>query len=667
MPPFAGRLLFLSWLLFAGIMHPAGAQSITTDSLRRALTGMPPDSNRVLLLLKLAYSYRASKPDSTMALAQQAWQLAQQVGFDKGRGRAQGLMGASLRERGELPKAFANQVIANQISRKHTDLEGEAFSLNGFGNICADLQQYREAIGYYQRSKRIYERLHRPSWVAATLTNIGNCYEQLNVLDSALMMQNQAAAIFAQHPRPRIGAIALALRNMGAVQARLGRYPEALDYYRRALRETSFTNDFRNRAMAEYRMAGLYSTLHQPDSSLYYARRALRTAEAVSYRLTVMEASSLLAHLYQERHDLDSAFHYQGLFVAARDSLFGPEKFQQLQLLAFTEQQRQLRQREQHEMQTATYQRWALLAALGFILIIVLLLLRVNRQQRHANQLLNERNAQIEASRNELDTTLTELRTAQTQLVAAEKWAFVGELSAGIAHELQNPLAFMQNFAEVSVALLDGDHRNAAEATGLEQKIMAGLKQNLQEISQHGQRASSIITDMLAHARTGTGQRESTDLNALVAEYLRLADHGAAASGPAAPVTISTDLAPDLGLAAVVPHELGRALLNLFTNALYAVRRRQESGESGYQPQVSVSSRRVGSNVEIRVRDNGIGMSEAVAAQVFQPFFTTKPADEGTGLGLSLSHEIITQSHQGTLTVETREGEFTEFTVRIPG
>ena len=249
--------------------------------------------------------------------------------------------------------------------------------------------------------------------------------------------------------------------------------------------------------------------------------------------------------------------------------------------------------------------------------------------------------------------------------VAAEKWAFMGELSAGIAHELQNPLAFMQNFAEVSVALLDGDRAGAARPTGLEQKIMAGLKQNLREISQHGQRASAIITDMLAHARTGRSQREPTDLNALIAENLRLADHNhLALDGPAA-IALRTDFATNLGLVPVVPQEMGRALLNLFTNALHAVRRRQQLGEPDYHPLVNVRTQRVDDAVEIRVRDNGTGMSEVVAAQVFQPFFTPKAASEGTGLGLSLAHDIV-EGHQGTLMVETREGEFTELTVRVP-
>ena len=239
-------------------------------------------------------------------------------------------------------------------------------------------------------------------------------------------------------------------------------------------------------------------------------------------------------------------------------------------------------------------------------------------------------------------------------------------MSADIAQELQNPLAFMQKFAAGSMALLEPNA--PAYSPGLEQTIKDGLRQNLLQISQQGQRASSIIADMLAHARIGTSPPQATDFNALVAENLLLADHNprsAAGPGPA-DVELHTNFTPALRPVATVPQDLGRALLNLFTNAFYAVRQRQQTGEAGYQPMVSVSTRQVDGTVEVRVHDNGPGMSAAVAAQVFQPFFTTKPAGEGSGLGLSLAHDIIVKGHHGTLTVETREGGFTEFTVRLP-
>ncbi|MDB5268348.1 MAG: tetratricopeptide repeat protein [Hymenobacter sp.] len=666
MPAPAARLLLLFlWLSLAGGGPSVRAQSPATDSLRRMLAHTPADSVRVLLLLELGRTYRASQPDSTMYLAQEAWQLARRLNFDKGRGRAQGMIGMVLRERGELPKAYANQLIALQLSRQSHDPEGEAYNLNCLGNISHDLRQYPQAIGYYRASEALYRRLHRLPWVAGTLTNRGSCYEKLGQLDSALALQQRAETLLAQNLRPRLAVAALALRNMGVVQARLGHPAEAFAYYRRALHETQTTNDLRNRAMANYYMALLFEQLHQPDSSLLHARYALRQAQAVSYRLTVMDAGALLARLYQARHRPDSAFHYQSLAGVARDSLFGPEKFQQLELLAFTEQRQQLRQRAAQEQQTASYQRASLLGVLGVLLTVALVLGWANRRQRRANRLLNERNAQIETQRNDLNEALTEVRAIQAQLVAAEKWAFVGELSAGIANELQNPLAFMRQFADVSVGLLD--HEGTAQPQGLEQQILDGLKQNLHEISAHGQRASAIIADMLAHARPGPRQPVPTDLNALVAENLRLAYQGAPGQDITPAVELETCFDPAVGTVAAVPQELGRALLNLFANAFYAVRQHQHVSGPGFQPQVGVQTRRVAGWVEVEVSDNGFGIPASVLERVFQPFFTTKPAGDGTGLGLSLAYDIVTKGHAGTLTVETQEGKFTRFTVRLPG
>ena len=657
------RMLLPLWMLVVGLGTPANAQTAATDSIRGVLGRTRPDSSRVRLLLKLAYTYRASRPDSTLHLAQRALALARHLRFGQGEGRALGVLGAALRERGELPRAFACQLAARQLGRTSHDALGEAFSLNALGNISLDLRQYRPALRYYEQAMALYQRLRLPHWVAGALTNLGSCYEKMNVLDSALVRQRQAETLIARHPRPRL-AVALALRNMGALQARLGHPAEALAYYRRALHETAISNDLRNRAMTLYHVARLYDAQRQPDSSLWYARQALQTARRVAYRVTVLDASNLLTRLYQGRQQVDSAFRYQGLAMMAHDSLFGPEKFRQLQLLSFSEQQRQLHQHEEQELQTARYQRVGLLAALAFILTIALLLGWANRRQRRANRLLNQRNHLIEAQRNDLGEALAELRATQTQLVAAEKWSFLGEMAAGVAHELQNPLAFMQRFADVSMGLVEQDE--ATHPVGLEQTIMAGLRQNILQISEQGQRASAIIADMLAHARTGSSPPQPTDLNALVAEYLLRADHSPRPPhGPAA-IELHTSFAPGLGPLAVVPAELGRALLNLFANALHAVRQRQQATPTGYQPMVSVSTRRANGAVEIRVRDNGPGMSAAMAAQVFQPFFTTKPPGKGSGLGLSLAHDIITKGHHGTLTVESCEGEFTEFTVRLP-
>ena len=290
-------------------------------------------------------------------------------------------------------------------------------------------------------------------------------------------------------------------------------------------------------------------------------------------------------------------------------------------------------------------------------------------QNVELERLVAERTAALTHQAEELRGALTELRTTQAQLIQSEKMASLGELTAGIAHEIQNPLNFVNNFAEVSAELvteLEEERHNPARDLQLEADLLADLKQNLLKISQHGGRAASIVRGMLEHSRTSSGERQPTNLNTLADEYLRLAYHGLRAKDKTFNATLQPDLDPALPPVAVVAQDLGRVLLNLLTNAFYAVRQRQQLGEKGYTPTVSLSTRQVGQRVEIRVRDNGTGMPAAVQAKIFQPFFTTKPTGEGTGLGLSLSYDIITQGHGGTLTVVSQEGNCTEFLISLP-
>ena len=294
---------------------------------------------------------------------------------------------------------------------------------------------------------------------------------------------------------------------------------------------------------------------------------------------------------------------------------------------------------------------------------------RIAAQNVELERLVAERSATLTQQAAELQKALGELQATQAQLIQSEKMASLGELTAGIAHEIQNPLNFVNNFSDVStelVAELEEEQGRPAPDAGLEDELLADLKQNLLKISQHGQRASSIVKGMLAHSRTSTGERQPTDLNALANEFLRLAYHGLRAKDKSFNATLQTDFAPILPLVQGVGQDLGRVLLNLFNNAFYAVQKRQQAGEPGYAPTVCVTTRRCDDDVEVRVRDNGTGIPEAVRQKIFQPFFTTKPSGEGTGLGLSLSHDIVAQGHGGTLTVDSREGEFTEFVVRIP-
>ena len=283
---------------------------------------------------------------------------------------------------------------------------------------------------------------------------------------------------------------------------------------------------------------------------------------------------------------------------------------------------------------------------------------------------VNQRTAALARQTDALRTTLQELQSTQNQLIQAEKMASLGELTAGIAHEIQNPLNFVNNFAEVSTELaqeLAEERARPVRDPELEAELLADLKQNIQKISHHGHRAASIVRGMLEHSRASTGERTLTDLNALCDEYLRLAYHGLRAKDKSFNATLQTDFAPVLPLVEAVSQDLGRVLLNLFTNAFYAVRQRQQvAAEPSYAPKVSVRTAYRDREVQVVVQDNGTGIPEAVRQKIFQPFFTTKPSGEGTGLGLALSHDIVVQGHGGALEMASQEGVGTTFTIKLP-
>src|SRR4051794_13013575 len=273
----------------------------------------------------------------------------------------------------------------------------------------------------------------------------------------------------------------------------------------------------------------------------------------------------------------------------------------------------------------------------------------------------------------ELTQSLDDLRKAQARLIQSEKLASLGQLTAGIAHEIKNPLNFVNNFSSLSAELVDELRQALQSATlgdGIREEVeelTEMLKGNLEKVVQHGKRADSIVKNMLLHSREGSGERRPANLNAIVEESMNLAYHGARAEKPGFNITLAKDLDPNAGEADLYPQEITRVLLNLISNGFYAAtKRKAENGDPRFEPTLTASTRNLGGKVEIRIRDNGVGIPDEVKAKMFNPFFTTKPAGEGTGLGLSLSHDIIVKQHGGEITVATKPGEFTEFTIVLP-
>ena len=272
-----------------------------------------------------------------------------------------------------------------------------------------------------------------------------------------------------------------------------------------------------------------------------------------------------------------------------------------------------------------------------------------------------------------LSESLEDLRTAQDRLVQTEKLASLGQLTAGIAHEIKNPLNFVNNFSGLSVELIDELQESLAKVTADDKtraeitEVADTLKGNLEKIAQHGKRADSIVKNMLLHSREGSGEHRPVDINAVVEESLNLAYHGARAEKQGFNITLERSFDPAAGEVDLYPQEVTRVLLNLISNGFYAAtKRKAQSGDEGYEPTLAAMTKNLGDRVEIRIRDNGTGIPAEVKEKMFNPFFTTKPAGEGTGLGLSISHDIIVKQHAGSIVVDTEPGQFTEFKIVLP-
>jgi signal transduction histidine kinase len=285
-------------------------------------------------------------------------------------------------------------------------------------------------------------------------------------------------------------------------------------------------------------------------------------------------------------------------------------------------------------------------------------------QWKQENERLQKK---VDEQTKELRQSLENLKATQSQLIQSEKMASLGELTAGIAHEIQNPLNFVNNFSEVSTELIDEMNEELDKGDIEEAKaISVDIKQNLEKINHHGKRADAIVKGMLQHSRSSSGVKVLTDINVLADEYFRLAYHGLRAKDKSFNATLETDFDENVGKVNVVPQDMGRVILNLITNAFYAVNEKKQQKLKDYEPTVSVSAKKTRDFLEIKVTDNGNGMPDAIKEKIFQPFFTTKPTGQGTGLGLSMSYDIVTKGHGGRLIVDTKKDIGTTFTIQLP-
>ena len=408
-----------------------------------------------------------------------------------------------------------------------------------------------------------------------------------------------------------------------------------------------------------------YSSLFQgkTEKAISDANVSNFLGRSVVDRSTQMFTDDLLSFCYQKQGKQDSAYHY----LTLKDSLSGliQEHSNATEVQQF-EFNGQLKRKEQESAIILQTQKdrsriltYIFLTAVAFFLVIALIQWRNSSQKKKANLVLQQQKQKVES-------TLHELRSTQAQLIQSEKMASLGELTAGIAHEIQNPLNFVNNFSELNSELSNELNQEAAKGNLEEVRSIAkNIQENSEKINHHGKRADAIVKGMLQHSRSGAGIKEPTDINALAEEYLRLVYHGSKGTDPSFEIALKKDFDDTIGKINIIPQDIGRVLLNLINNAFYSVNEKRKTSGENYQPMVSVYTKKTGDKLLLGVVDNGNGIPQKVIDKIFQPFFTTKPAGQGTGLGLSLSYDIV-KAHGGEINVKTKEFEGTEFIIQLP-
>jgi two-component system, NtrC family, sensor kinase len=540
----------------------------------------------------------------------------------------------------ETPRIFRLKVL----SSIHHDL-GHLYGRTG--NTSKQILNYRE-------TESISESIRDTRQLALVNMNLGWAYSTLDKIDSAIFFVQKSLAFWSMLPFEQRKYEGLTLNELGDYYQRQGKSGLAMDALIKSVRVNKEQNNLAFLGDSYISLGRLHKIINQPDSGLSYAKKALETFVAVGNPNGIANAYRLLSELYDAQNKTDSAFAYSKLSTLLKDSLYFVEQknLQAFQNVGFDEQLR-LEELEKEKIKTQNNVRtYAMLSGLGVFLIVGLILYRNNRQKQKANAVL--------------ETTLANLKSTQSQLIQSEKMASLGELTAGIAHEIQNPLNFVNNFSEVSAELIKEMVEEVAKGNKEEVKAIANdVVQNLEKINHHGKRAADIVKGMLQHSRSSSGAKEPTDINALADEYLRLSYHGLRAKDKSFNATMKTDFDSTIGNINIIPQDIGRVILNLITNAFYVVNEKSKQNIEGYEPTVEVSSKKDGNKILVSVKDNGNGIPQKILDKIFQPFFTTKPTGQGTGLGLSLSYDIV-KAHGGELKVETKEEEGSTFTIQLP-
>jgi two-component system, NtrC family, sensor kinase len=651
-------LFFLPILVFG--------QQRFLDSLLQKLTGAAKeDTSRVIALNSLATYYAYVQFDSSLFYAGQAKDLAEKINYSAGRILSYRNTFSALNSQANYPRALEAALNLQKLTEeiKKGDPGAHVVPSYFLGVVYREMADYPDAIFQLNQSINFQKKSAKSmSEVFYAYSQLGILYRLGNKLDSALWYAQKGYEL-------GLGAkefkqfFSLAIGALGNVHEAMHDYKSAEEFYRLAIRQSELYHNVYFLTRNYNNLASLFAKTDRRDSCVYYAVISLNICQQHNFGEYAYDASRILTDIYSKGTNADSTLKYMKIMVAAKDTVFSQAKGQQFQEYAFKERQRLQKINIDKERSLNLIKLYVLLAALVVFLLLAFILFRNNRQKQKANFLLEKQKQKVEI-------TLSELRSTQSQLIQSEKMASLGELTAGIAHEIQNPLNFVNNFSEVNKEMVD--ELQIELKTGNIDEAMAisnDIKENSEKINHHGKRADAIVKGMLQHSRSSTGQKELTNINALADEYLRLAYHGLRAKDKDFNATMNTNFDETIGKINIIPQDIGRVLLNLYNNAFYAVNEKQNverlKQNAEYQPNVSVQTKKINNKVVLTVMDNGNGIPQKVVDKIFQPFFTTKPTGQGTGLGLSLSYDII-KAHAGEIKVETKESEGTKFIIQLP-
>ncbi|KAA9034427.1 tetratricopeptide repeat protein [Ginsengibacter hankyongi] len=694
--------IFLS-IFFIGLSACCMAQKGKIDSLQNIISQGKNDTSKVKNLLLLSTEYMSSSPADAIRYSDEAMKLAEKLGYSTGIAFAHkniGMVyynqtkypetiehwsqsyllfdsigdkvnealllnniGSVYMNQGDDPKALEYYFKSLEIAEQTKDDHKIAIAMGNIGTIYSNNKfTYNKAIGYYLKALDLSKKLKDQNIMGGLMVNIGETYMNRNEDDSALYYFNQSLDAYSNTEN-----IPYSLNDIGKIYTRKKNFTLASQYHTQAL---SFAKKFDLKLDIAQSYLGLGNTNYNKGdyaNALVAYKNAQVVADSASLKRELRDAYKGLALAYAGLKNFNDAYKYQTLYTNIKDTLFNLDIAQKVNNLQtnFEIQKKQTqidnltkdKALQKLDLQRQKFARNTLAVSLVCVFIVVFVLLKLYRK-------VNRRTLQLRRS-------LEELKSTQAQLIQSEKMASLGLLTAGIGHEIQNPLNFVNNFSEVNVELLhdlkDGPIKKLNSADQLEaDEILTDLTQNMERIIHHGKRADIIIKGMLQHSRVSTGAKELTDLNSLADEYLRLSYHGFRAKNKIHIGNLVTDFDSKIGEIKIVPQDVGSVLLNLYNNAFYSVNEKKKKLGDAYEPKVVVTTKMVNGKVEIRVRDNGMGIPKKALDKIFQPFFTTKPTGEGTGLGLSLSYDIVTQEHGGTIRAETTEGEGAEFIIQLP-